>query len=456
MKKIMIVDNDRILLKFMSRQLEKAGHQVATVEDGLQALDMLMDYTPDVIIVDLIMPNIDGKMLCKIIRNMQKLKDVYLVILSAVAAEEKINIAQLGANAFIAKGPFNETAKHLLAILDQAVLSSSQCLTEEIIGINNVYPRGITEELLSAKRHFAMILETITEGILEVNSKGRIVYANSAAISLLDISEENLLGTYFYELFTEDDRTPLTDLLKNSDSWPQNISEDNSMYWNRCQILLKILPLEAGGLAAIVILNDLSEQKRTEAALRKTNDFLKNILDSSSSISIVSTDLDHKILFWNKGAENLFGYKAEEVVGHQKIDILYDEDEKRRVEHEIRPLLFKDKKAGRFEIKEVTKDGRILWMHLNLTPIFNETGSVVGILGIGEDITERKLTEAALRESEIKLARSKKMESLGLMAGGITHDLNNILSGIVSYPDIMLMDLSEDNPFSKPLSSCIL
>jgi two-component system cell cycle sensor histidine kinase/response regulator CckA len=400
MKKIMVVDNDRIMLKLMSRLLEKEGHQVVTAEDGLQALDMLMDYTPDVIIVDLIMPNIDGKTLCKIIRNMHKLKDAYLIMLSAIAAEEKINIAQLGVNACIAKGPFNETAEHVLAVLDQPVLSSSQCLTEEVIGINGVYPRGITEELLSAKRHFEVVLETITEGILEINSSGRIIYANSTALSLIDIPEENLLGTYFYELFADDDRNRVTDLMENANGRPQNISEDNPLHLNKHQVSLNILPIKTGGFSSIIILNDLSEQKRTEAALRKTNKFLKNILDSSYSISIISTDLDQNILFWNKGAENIFGYKAEEIVGRQKIDILYHEEEKRRVEHEIRPLILKDKKAGSFVIKEVTRDKRILWMYLNLAPRFDDNGNIIGILGVGEDITERKLAEEALKESQ--------------------------------------------------------
>ena len=58
-----------------------------------------------------------------------------------------------------------------------------------------------------------------------------------------------------------------------------------------------------------------------------------------------------------------------------------------------------------------------------------------------------------MRESEENLARSKKMESLGLMAGGIAHDLNNILSGIVSYPDLLLMDLPEDSPMRKPIET---
>ena len=85
MKKILAVDNDRIMRRFMTKLLEKEGHQVVTAEDGLNALDILKTYTPDVMFVDLVMPNIDGEMLCRIIRDMQKFNDTYLVILSSIA-----------------------------------------------------------------------------------------------------------------------------------------------------------------------------------------------------------------------------------------------------------------------------------------------------------------------------------------------------------------------------------
>ena len=69
------------------------------------------------------------------------------------------------------------------------------------------------------------------------------------------------------------------------------------------------------------------------------------------------------------------------------------------------------------------------------------------------DITDKKRAEEALRQSEEKLARSKKMESLGLLAGGVAHDLNNVLSGIVSYPELILMDLPEDSKLIKPIKT---
>jgi len=140
------------------------------------------------------------------------------------------------------------------------------------------------------------------------------------------------------------------------------------------------------------------ERKRIAETLRETNLFLQNILESSFAISILYTDRKGTILYWNRGAENIFGYKAEEIVGHHKVNILYPQDdaETKKKIGEVRSFIFKNKQGTRCEIQEITKDKRKLWIDLNLTPRFDATGEVAGILGIGQDITERKRMEEML------------------------------------------------------------
>ena len=178
---------------------------------------------------------------------------------------------------------------------------------------------------------------------------------------------------------------------------------------------------------------EISERLRAEEHLRELNNFLRNILDSSSSISILSMDLEQNILFWNKGAENIFGYKADEIVGKQKVDILYANGETKRIGEEIRLSIIKNKKEINREMRHVTKDGHELWINLNLTPRFDEKGNITGSLGIGKDITEHKQLEKGLIQAQ-------KMESIGTLAGGIAHDFNNLLMGIQGHASLMLID----------------
>jgi two-component system cell cycle sensor histidine kinase/response regulator CckA len=85
--------------------------------------------------------------------------------------------------------------------------------------------------------------------------------------------------------------------------------------------------------------------------------------------------------------------------------------------------------------------------------VVDEAGQPTGILGVARDITERRNADIEKAALQRQLERSKKMESLGLLAGGVAHDLNNVLSGIVSYPDLLLMDLPEDHAMRAPIET---
>jgi two-component system cell cycle sensor histidine kinase/response regulator CckA len=105
------------------------------------------------------------------------------------------------------------------------------------------------------------------------------------------------------------------------------------------------------------------------------------------------------------------------------------------------------------EYRILNSSGESRWVFKKGQGVFDDDEKLVCLDGVIIDITERKQAEEALQESREKLARSEKMESLGLMAGGIAHDLNNILSGIVSYPDLLLLDLPEDSNLRKPIET---
>ena len=269
-KKVLVVDNHPRILKFMANLLEKEGCEVKTAKDGLSALAILETYVPNVIFIDLVMPNISGDKLCRIIRKMPKLQGTYLTILSAISAEEKVDIIDFGANACIAKGPLDKMAKHILSTLKQSELGATGALVGKILGCEDVCPRAITKELLSSRRHLEAILRNMSEGILEITLDQRIGYANPAAISLTGMPEEKLLGSNFFELFSRTHRERIKGLLGFSDKAPESVADDSPVILNGKEVSLNLLPFKDEELPSIVvILNDASEQRRMQAQLQE-------------------------------------------------------------------------------------------------------------------------------------------------------------------------------------------
>ena len=322
MKKILVVDNNKIILKFMSNFLGKKGYHVLTAENGLSALEVLKTHTPDVMFIDLIMPNIGGKKLCQIIRSIPKFKDVYIVILSAVAAEEETKYAEFGADACIAKGPFNGMSENILSALDQWRRGISGALSKAVIGLEGIHFRAITKELLSSQEHFEVILGSMSEGILELTPEAKIVYANPVAISLLGRAEEKLLSLDLTQLFQGNDRQRLKKLLDTSDYIPRRISEDSPVTLNGKQFSMTILPVKDGGYKGfIAILNDISLRKKMEAQLLQAqkmeaigtlaggiahdfNNLLMGI-QGHASLMLMEMDSSHPNITHLKGVEDM-------------------------------------------------------------------------------------------------------------------------------------------------------
>jgi PAS domain S-box-containing protein len=267
-KKILVVDNHPMMLKFMTHLLEKEGHDVLTAPNGLAALDLLHTETPEVIFTDLIMPNIDGEKLCRIIRKMPRLKDTYVVVFSAIAAEQEVDFEEFGANACIAKGPLNNMTQHVLSALALMNRQAAVSPARKTLGTEEVYPRHITKELLSLKKHFEVILERMSEGILEINEEARILFANPSAVTIIGISEEKLLAANFMDLFEDPDLQRIRDLMKKADSLSGTIPDENPVWLKGKQISLSMYPIaNKKQNDRIIILRDITERKRMEAQL---------------------------------------------------------------------------------------------------------------------------------------------------------------------------------------------
>ncbi len=147
----------------------------------------------------------------------------------------------------------------------------------------------------------------------------------------------------------------------------------------------------------------------------------------------------------NKAAETMFGYSSAEAVGRQASMWITPEDRK-LINRKAR-----EKEELPYEINALRKNGQIFPAQLQ-TREAEYRGRKILVSAL-RDLTLQKQAEKERELMEEKLRRAQKMESIGMMAGGVAHDLNNILSGVISYPELILLSLPEDSPLIKPIKA---
>ncbi len=198
---------------------------------------------------------------------------------------------------------------------------------------------------------------------------------------------------------------------------------------------------------AVSLVNARSFQKLGDSE-RKYRDLVEN---ANSIIMRINTKGD--ILFFNEYAQRFFQYTEEEVLGKNVTWMIMSRTEKdiRTFERLINDLLRDPERPVVTETENVLKNGQRVWVAWTYKPISENGKDFKEVLCIGNNITDLKRAQEEQYELEAKLQRSQKMEALGTLAGGVAHDLNNILSGLVGYPELLLMDLPADSHLRKPI-----
>ena len=191
----------------------------------------------------------------------------------------------------------------------------------------------------------------------------------------------------------------------------------------------------------------IANLKRTEGELRESEERYRSLFNNSHSVMLLVDPENGDIVDANPEAIRFYGWSYEEITGQKitSINTLTAEQlfqEMKQAQKEQRRQFYFSHRLSSGEIRDV---------EVHSGPITIKDRKL--LYSIVYDITERKVAEEALQESREKITRLKKMESLGLLAGGVAHDLNNVLSGVVSYPELLLLDLPEDSRLRKPIET---
>ena len=296
------------------------------------------------------------------------------------------------------------------------------------------------------------LLEALPDATVAVDRQGTIVQINSQTEELFGYDRDELIGQKIEMLVPERYRTTHHHHRHTFAETPRTrrMGADLDLYGRRrngsefpVEISLSPISTESG-LFVLSAIRDISDRKRIAEELRRANEELHqrtieqlgeyrsrlaSIIDSSED-AILSKTLDGTITSWNKGAERIYGYKAEDVVG-KNISILTPSDRPNEIS-EILDKIANGESIEHYESVRLTKDGTHLDVSISVSPLRNAIGEIVGASAIARDITAQKRTEVQLRQSQ-------KMEAVGRLAGGVAHDFNNVL-GIINACTEFLRD----------------
>jgi two-component system, cell cycle sensor histidine kinase and response regulator CckA len=187
---------------------------------------------------------------------------------------------------------------------------------------------------------------------------------------------------------------------------------------------------------------DVTAQRRSEEVVRATRDHLQALVQASPH-PIVALTMEGEVLSWNRAAEAVFGWMAEEAVGRR---LLCVPPEKQLEFDRFRAEALGGGGFTGYETVRIRRDGSYVDVSISTAPLRGAGGEPVGLVATYVDISERKRAEEALRQSQEQLRQAQKMEAVGRLAGGVAHDFNNLLSAILSYSEMVLADLPASDP----------
>jgi PAS domain S-box-containing protein len=308
--------------------------------------------------------------------------------------------------------------------------------------------RQTEEALRKSEAQLKLALEAAQTGIWDWNILDNKFTWSENLYAIFGLQGDNFDRTYetFINLVHPEDRELVNNAIMHSIQEGANydiefrlVLPNSSIRWTASKGQV-VYDQTGKAVRMIGVDMDISDRKQAEQKIREQAALLNIATDA-----IVVRNLSDKILFWNRGAECLYGWSAEEALGKNANKLLY-----KKIPPQLREVLKAVVEQGEWqgELHQVTKDGLDIIVQGRWTLVRDEAGNPKSILVVNTDITEKKQLEA-------QFLRAQRLESLGTLASGIAHDLNNILTPILTSSQLLVLKLSNIDARNQQLLKII-
>ncbi len=480
MNNILIVDDKSENLYLLELMLKGGGFTTVSARNGAEALALARQALPDLIISDILMPIMDGFTLCRELKKDRKLKNIPFIFYTATYTDPKDEefALSLGADRFLLKPldipefiaivktvlkeakkknirkiePSSSPEEVILKEYNQALVRK---LEDKMVQIEHAekevrkYNIALLREIEERKQYaealreseikYRAFFENSMDSILLTSPDGRIFSANPAACSMFGYSEEELIkfgrsavvdttDPQLSVLLTERTLTgkahsELTFIRKDGTHFPAEISSS-------------VFTDHEGLENTSMIIRDITEQKKAEQKIRESEKRFRAIFDQAP-IAIALLDMQGYPIISNSPLSKLVGYSNDELSKLKFTDFTHTDDIDKDM-NQFSDLI--DGKIARYSMEKryFHKNGNIVWANLFVTMLRDENGMPREIIGMAEDITERKQMELKLRESEERFRHSFDYAATGICIVGLDgkfQRINKVFKEMIGYEE---------------------
>jgi len=415
---ILLVDDKPEGLELLNDFLEKNGYQTLCAANGREALEFLPVYPVDLIISDILMPEMDGYHLCQTIKTDPRWASIPFIFYSATftSRQDEIFALKLGASKFIRK-PMNPDTflgviQDILRSREEGILEAASLKFKEDENVFRLYNERIVKkleekinELEESENRYRSLYENLTIGLYRTTAKGEILLANPALVQMLgydsfeELTRRNLEESGFHP---ESGRSEFKQRIERDgriQDWQSTWRRKDGSFIHVRENAVAIREKNCHLKYYEGTVEDITARKLAEDAL-KASELRYQTLAEVSPVGIFRTDAQGVTTYVNQCWCRIAGMSATEALGFGWLKAVHPDDRDRLEQSGQKNV--RHKATSEAEYRMVRPDGQIAWVIGQAVPELDENGAVRSYIGTITDITERKKAEKALSESEEK------------------------------------------------------